>query len=174
MIHVTDILKQAGLVDTTWLTQHGRERGSAVHAACEYDDLGDLDEATVADEVRPYLASYRKFRAEMKPEIHEIEQRVVNEVHQYEGRVDRIMTLNHRRSVVDIKSGGPSPADALQLAGYQGCLQGTADPHVLHRYNLYLLPGAAQGYRLVQRTDRDDWQVFLAALTVARWKEING
>jgi hypothetical protein len=44
---VTTILKSVGLIDASFYTIEGRERGSAVHLACEYFDQGDLDEDTL-------------------------------------------------------------------------------------------------------------------------------
>src|ERR1043165_3114073 len=62
---VTEILKGAGLVDDRWWTEAGRWRGSAVHAACWYDDEGDLDETTLDPKLQNYLQAYRKFKTEL-------------------------------------------------------------------------------------------------------------
>ena len=37
---VTEILRSVGLIDATWYTEEARQRGTAVHLACEYWDSG--------------------------------------------------------------------------------------------------------------------------------------
>ena len=39
---VTQILKDAGLIDTTWYTDEARQRGRAVHLAAQFLDEDDL------------------------------------------------------------------------------------------------------------------------------------
>ena len=53
---VTQVLEDVGIVDYSRLPGSTREmalrRGSAVHAACHYDDEGDLDETQLGGEGR--------------------------------------------------------------------------------------------------------------------------
>ena len=158
---VTDILKSAGLIDTTWFTDEARARGTAVHLACQYLDEGCLDEATVAEEIRPYLAAYQRFRAEViTGEWTAIEQPVYHETLRYRGTPDRVFGS----WLYDIKTGGPLAWHGPQLAAYAACL-----PEITRRIGLYL--SVDGGYNLVEYKDRDDWKVFQAALTVHNFKE---
>jgi len=160
--HVTAILASAGLVDTTWFQQYDLDRGSALHKAAELLDLNDLDWLSVDPAILGRLRSYQKFLDEVKPEILSIEEKVENVAFQYQGKLDRRVRINGRECIVDLK--GPSEAawNGVQLAGYAACF-----PRPLGRYNLYL---SDERYRLVERKDRMDWEIFKAAITLAAWK----
>ena len=60
---ITQILKAEGFIDTSHYDEWSRDKGSMVHLACHYDLAGELDEDTLDDEIRPYLAAFRKFMA---------------------------------------------------------------------------------------------------------------
>lgn len=166
LIHVTQVLRDAGLVNTEWFTDHMRERGTALHSAIEFDVAGDLDEATLDPEITVPFAAWRKFRAEMQPEILASELNV--EVPgSYCGRLDLLVRINDAEGIVDFK-GQPSPSDSVQLAGY-AC---TFD-RPLKRWNLYLRIG--NGYRLVEHKDRRrDDSIWRAALVLAAWRREHG
>lgn len=160
---VTEILHRAGLVDTTWFTEEGRWRGSALHMAAQLLDEHDLDWPSVPHDVLLRLRQYQTFIDEVKPEILSIEETVTNEALRYVGHLDRRVKINGRESILDIK--GPSEAawNGVQLAAYSACF-----PRPLLRYNLYL---SDDRYRLIEQKDRTDFEVFKAALTLAAWKE---
>lgn len=164
--HVTEILRDARLVDTTWFTEEARDRGTALHRTVHYYHEGDLDEGSVAPIVRPRFSSYLRFLEEVKPEIEACEVAVESALG-YCGRADLILAIKGVRSVLDIK--GPT-ADNLwhgvQLAAYQHAAAARGNP-VVGRWNLYL---GDKGYRLVERKDPDDWRAFQAALTLANWR----
>lgn len=105
---------------------HAAERGQAVHEACWYFDQDDLDEDSLDEEIKPYVAAYRKFREESNIEIVEIETPRVG-FHgkiAFAGRPDRIVRMKVRRgwsqnSPLDIKTTvDMAPAVGVQLAGY--------------------------------------------------------
>src|SRR5690606_18835965 len=101
--------------------------GQHVHAACHYDDEGDLDEATVHPDVRPYLEGWRLFRREMGFVPLLLETRVYHPIYRYAGTLDRFGLLEHQSGVyvlVDIKTGDPeAAAAALQTAAYVEALR---------------------------------------------------
>jgi hypothetical protein len=66
--------------------------------------------------------------------------------------------------LIDIKTGQPVPADAIQTAAYVLCLA----PGYYRRYGIYLQ--ANGDYRPREHKDYNDTGVFLAALAVAQWK----
>jgi hypothetical protein len=122
---VTDILVGAGIVDTTWFTELGRWRGSAVHLSCWYDDEGDLDEAQLDPRLRGYLAAYRKFKAETGFKADSIEQSLHHELLGYAGTPDRVGVLGDGRPCLpDLKSGASSKATRFQTVAYAACLPG--------------------------------------------------
>jgi len=165
---VTQILREAGLISTAWLTEFGRDRGSAVHVACQLLDEGDLDESSVDENVAPYLAAYKRFLTEMRPEILAIEKPVTNGIYLYRGTLDRIYKFptKTRSVLVDIKCGACEPWHSIQTAGYQLC-----EDQTLTRACLHLTP---DGYKWREHGDRNDAKVFLAALTLANWRRSNG
>jgi hypothetical protein len=177
--HVTDVLRDAGLVDTKWFTQEGRDRGTAVHLATQYLDEGRLDEDSLDPTVRPKVQAYRLFKQQCKPQIIEVELHVRSETFGYCGTLDRYLYMDKEWGILDIKLGGESPWHGVQLAAYKAALDDrlgakTPDPmspdrplSTIRRYSLYL---DDTGYKLIPRTNRNDWKVFIAALTIANWR----
>ncbi len=167
--HVTEILKAAGLVSTDFIPEQARDLGSAVHLATQYLDEGDLDVDSLDPRVALRVASYQKFLDEVKPEILGIEMSIVNSIYHYCGTLDRVIKLQDGRvGILDIKGVCASDWHGLQLSAYQ-C---ASPPMILvdglaYRWNLYLRD---DGYKLVERTRRDDWPAFVAALTLFNWR----
>lgn len=167
---VTQILE---VVDECWrvpvdvLERAGR-LGTAVHLACELDDLDDLDETSVDPVIAPYLAAWRRFRSEtgFAPDL--IEHRVHHRSMGYAGTLDRVGTLFERRSLIDIKSGEEWPSHGPQTAAYKEALA-TEGEKVSDRYAVYLRDDGT--YRLRKCEDKSDWAVFLACLTIRKYKE---
>lgn len=125
---VTQILRATGVSgDFSMVPADVLERktriGQAAHAAAHYFDDGDLVEATVAPEVRPYLDAWMCFRAErgFVPEL--LETVVYSKVYHFIGRFDRLGRVRDGRRgrvLCDIKTGDPDAAAAdLQTAGYE-------------------------------------------------------
>ena len=165
--HVTAILRDAGLVDTTWFSDYVRDRGSALHKATELYDLAELDLDSVDDAIRLRLQGYDQFLLEVEPEIVGIEEKVMYPG-VYQGTLDRRLVINGKMGILDIKS-TPSKVDPLQLAGYA-----LTFPNSMARWNLYL--GIKEGtYKLVERKepkadDRDWW----ACVNIAAFKRRHG
>lgn len=144
--------------------------GTRVHAACEYDDEGDLDESSVDADVEPYLQGYRRFLADTRARVVCNEQRVWHATYRYAGTLDRVMIIDGERWLIDIKTSIATPATAgPQTAAYLAAL---GDRSVTRRGALRLRPDAT--YRLDALTGADDWSVFLACLTIHNWRMING
>ena len=163
--HVTAVLRDVGLIDTTWIPDSARDRGTAVHLATQYLDEGDLDDSSIADEIRPAVAAYQQFLAEVRPEIFAIEETVQGMG--YVGTLDRRLVINGKEGVLDIKGICEAPWHALQLAAYALTFD-----RPLRRWSLYLRP---EGYRLIERKDRRrDDAVWRACLTLATWRNEHG
>jgi hypothetical protein len=164
--HVTQILKRAGLVDDAWFTEEARDRGSAVHIAAHYLDQGDLDWQSVHPSVLPRLRQYQRFLDEMRPEILAVEESVVNEALQYQGRLDRRYRIAGQEWLVDFKGPGQAPWQRIQTAFYAGTF-----PRPMRRAALHL---SDERYQFIEHKDRKDWETAKAALLLAAWKETNG
>src|SRR5260221_648800 len=101
--HVTDLLKDAGLIDDQWFQQFDLDRGSALHKATELLDLGDLHWPSVDPVILGRLRQYQRFKDEVKPVILSIEEKVINAPLQYQGKLDRRVKINGREGVIDLK-----------------------------------------------------------------------
>lgn len=168
MLHVTDVIRIASLSPAPdFIPAYAFDRGRAVHRATELSDVGTLDEATVAPEVAPYLAAWRRFRDELAFDVLGAETAVVGQG--YVGTFDRLIRFpgDARKTIIEIKCGEPAPWHAIQTAAYAlACYE------PLNRGAVYLTPDAR--YRWVAHENRDDAATFRAALVVAAWKTANG
>lgn len=165
MLRVTDVLKAAGLIDPTWFTQEARDRGQAVHLATELHDQGELDESQPWGDAKAVkrFQTYQRFRREKNCNIIAVEHEITHPLG-FAGRMDRLVEMDSRRGVLDIKPPGESAWHPIQLAAYQA----GAGPEWPCRWNLYL---GETSYRLVERKNPHDWNVFKAALILAQFKE---
>jgi hypothetical protein len=141
--------------------------GRRVHLACQFDDEHDLDEASVEHDVAPYLAGWRKFLRESGAAVLANEQQVAEPLLMYAGTLDNVLLINGAKWLVDKKTSFTLPASAgPQTAAYQRAL---GDNTVTHRGALRLRPDGT--YRLDPLAGADDWSVFMACLTLHRFKE---
>lgn len=141
--------------------------GSAVHKATELDDLDDLDEESLAAPVAPYLAAWRRFRAETGFAPVTIEERLHNAMYGYCGTLDRVGHLDGQLALLDIKSGVAWPSHGPQTAAYQDAYERQSGKKIDLRLVVYLRDDGT--YRMVAQRDKTDWSVFLAALTIYKF-----
>ncbi len=163
---VTTILSDMGFIDKQWFTDYGRTRGQFVHLACELDDKGELDEETLDSALLPYLTAWRSFKHDTGFKIEAIEKPVASELYRFAGMLDRLGIMNKQDYVLDIKSGAVSPWTALQLAAYE-----VAENRRLNRIAVQLMETGK--YKIHSYTDRQDRQIFLAALSCWHWQRNN-
>ena len=163
-LRVTGILRAANLIDVSFASDEARDRGTAVHAATQFLDDGDLDLSSVHEAIAPALARYQEFKAHVQPEILAVEEEVEHSTLRYRGRLDRRIAINGREGILDVKGVFRAAWQGVQLAGYAACF-----PRPMARWTLHL-PSDGTDYRLIEHTDRDDWRVFQAALSIASWK----
>lgn len=167
---VTTILKPLDNFDgvPTDVLEAARARGTAVHAATQYDDEGELDMDTVDPLIRPYLEAWRLFRYQTSFEPIANEGRVYHAQHRYAGTFDVVGRFGAGKLVlIDKKSGESVPLSAgPQTAAYAEAWGGE---RIAKRYVVQL---RADGqYSLIPYTSTDDLQCFLAHLSIYRWKE---
>ena len=161
--HVTDILRDAGLIDTRFMTEYARDRGTAVHLASALLHEDDLDEDSLDPAVNTHLAAYKSFLKHVQPTDISCELPVLNEELGYCGTADRLWKINGRRAITDLKCGVKSPWHQLQTAGYAGCYK-----IPLARFALYLRENGT--FEFVEHKSRGDWPAFKAVLLLAQWK----
>lgn len=167
LLSVTEVLKLAGLIDTTWYTEEARDRGSYVAVATALDDRGELDESKVPPEIMGYVTAWRRFRLGTEGALVCVEAIVCNETLRLAGTIDRVFKPS---VIMDIKTGASAPWHRLQLAGYRECYGGVGEA-----WDVYLRPNGQ--YRVDVRSVShciEDRQVFLAALALAHWKRNQG
>jgi hypothetical protein len=169
LISVTTALRRAGLVDAAWFTPEATLRGTYVHEACaliDDDALGSFDPALSA-----YLAAYETFLRDVQPEWAYIEHRVCDVARGYAGTLDRVGFVQGKWALVDLKTGIDQPWHGPQTAAYARLM-----PHATglkpERFALYLRSDAT--YRLEPFKDRNDENVFFAALTLAQFRSEHG
>jgi len=171
LLSVTQIIKEAGLIDTQWFTEHGRERGSAIHKACQYLDEGTLDLASLDPAIEGYVRAYDNWRRASHVEgVEYIECPLADPLGRYRGTPDRVLVARPR-VVVDIKTGGYQPWVALQLAAYVNMLP---DPYSYRRMALHLtVNGDYSVTEFPKAKYANDLNVFLSCLNIANWKRGN-
>ena len=180
LLSITQVLNVTGMVDATFFTPRSATKGTYVHEGTALYDQGQLDEATVSDDIKPYLDGYKRFVDDCAPAWTRIEAVFVDEVSDVAGTVDRVGTITvqgvPQKVVVALKSGrgGAAPWHCIQLAGYQHLLSRylsrrglVTEAAQVKRYGLYLRGDGK--YTLTPYTSSLDAGVFLSALTVAHW-----
>ena len=165
---VTEVLKEVGLIDTTYLTEYGRERGTAAHLACQFYDEGTLDYASLSPELEGYLRAYAAWKWDSGiTEFSWVECPLQDSVGRYRGTPDRILATRPRQ-VVDIKGGAPMDWHALQLAAYVNMLD---DPYSYDRLGVYLHDDSTYAVKQYPKAQyQSDLNVFLSALNIVTWK----
>jgi hypothetical protein len=161
---VTQILLAEGFIDPTYFTEEACARGIAVHTACQMIDEFK-DPPPLPEDWDRYVEAYQNFLKDSVIETVATEKRVYSDAWGYAGTVDLLGYINGREAVIDRKTGQPAPWHGLQTAAYD-----EAEPITprRHRYGLYLRNNGT--YSLKQHKDRSDYQTFLAAVTVHKWK----
>lgn len=139
--------------------------GTRVHLATELDDAGTLDEATITDDVRPYLEAWRQFKRVNDPMVVMSEQRVYHPLG-YAGTLDRVLFLRDEEWLVDLKTSAEVPLSAgPQTAAYAHAL-GQPD---IKRAALLLRPDGT--YHWAPLNNPTDWAAFQSCLVIHRYKE---
>lgn len=147
-----------------------RQLGSAVHVALHYHDEGTLDEATVDPAVAPFLTAWRRFRAERQVAVVEMERRFADSMRRFAGTLDRILVVDGRRVVADIKTGAVDGAD-YQTAAYAHL---AGEPLSVRRWAVQLHPERPVPYTVHPYRNLADWRIFRAALELTHERARRG
>lgn len=179
MESVTEILGEAGMTDYRFSREWYMTRGKYIHAATEFIDRGSLDWEGLDPELTPFCKAYQSFIEDKRPEIILSEKPLYHAQHLFAGTFDRLVKMDGATAIIDIKSGVPSPSAAIQVAAYrelvkvsEGFTEAQLSMNLLPTkcFSLHLRDDGA--YRLTEHRDfRKNFNVFLAALTVVRWRK---
>lgn len=173
LIGVSEAIQTAGLKDFSKIApdvlEHARQRGTAVHAACHYLDDGDLNWDTVAQEIDPYLRAWERFKADTGVVINETEHPRYHATLGFAGTPDRVVTIGGKKGILDLKTYRPDDVAGVQLAAYSYLSFGPQPSFdVPKRWGLWLKDDGK--YSLTEYDDRGDEAVFMACLTIAKFK----
>jgi len=151
-----------------------KNRGQAVHEACALMIRGKLDLAATDKRLHGYIESFRKFvkRVSFVPEM--VEQAVWSKNYRVAGRLDYVGMLDGRRSVLDLKSGDPADAAALQTAAYIACLKESHGVVATRRLTLRLDPDGGDPKPEEYEDLAYDIQVFFSLSTGWHWRKAHG
>lgn len=117
---VSDVLSDMGQ-KSAWVVHNSEfylTRGSFAHKAAALDDEGTLNMETVDPRVLPYLEAWRDFKRTNHVLIAASEFMVYNEKLNYAGTLDRIIKMDDRTILLDLKTGGKCRWHQLQIAAY--------------------------------------------------------
>jgi hypothetical protein len=170
---VTQIIREFGLygdAERHW-DDYSAGKGRIIHRTIELYHAGRLDPVNVKAEVEPYLEAWIKFVADSKfiPTMHE---KILHDpLIRVAGTADCIGCYEGRAAVLDIKTGAPHPATAIQLAGYEYLWW--SDPgHDGKPARRIAVPLKQDGtYWPTEHPDRHDRDVFLSAVRLHNWRK---
>lgn len=104
---LTSSMWEGGLIRNS--DQKYMDRGTAIHLATEYFDKG-LESESVSDDLRGYVESWKRFRADQDYQPVEIEYPI------YHPELRVGTTIDRLPGPVDLKSGSPEKWHILQIA----------------------------------------------------------
>ncbi len=164
---VTGIIEIINPEAKKWYTEESRQRGTAVHRACELYDKGSLDFDKLHPVIKPYVRGYITFCQKFEPEWEEVEKRFISELG-FAGTYDRLGKLKGAGKVLaDIKTGENALA-GLQLAGYK-----IGNMETLDAKRAVILLNKDGGFKLTllpPSEEQEDIKVFLSCLNIMKYK----
>lgn len=173
---VSEILQGAGLIDLSRIPparlEYARVRGTAVHLACHYYDLGILNWDSVDPAIVQYVRSYIAFREQADYKLLGTELSLTSKLWRFCGTLDKLAEINGVPGVVDLKTGAISqPATKIQIAAYH-LLVCENFPKFKPRKRFELkLSGEGKVAELIPFNDLEsDVQTFLWAASLHHWK----
>lgn len=185
---LAEMVKSDGVAPTkAWLTAHATaekdragELGTRLHIAAERIARGQPH--GLEDEFLPWLQGYQRFLSEWQPNFRSLERYCANLKVGYGGTFDFIAMIGGKWTLGDLKTGrniyteGRVQLTALghaEFIGLPGDPKKYPMPKIAQYVVLHVRPESyAKGYQLYRiNVDDADWQTFLGALQVHRWKE---
>ena len=144
------------------------ERGTYVHALCEYHDQNDLDDSSVGIYLG-YLNAWIKFCADHQAVWCGIEAQEYSQRFGFAGTMDRRGTLRGVPHIVDIKTSlAPHKVWGMQTAAYRQ-LSAENDSQWLMARRATVQLRTDGTYKLLNWDDPQDWPAFMALITLTNW-----
>lgn len=177
----TSILDDQGVSDISGIPEerlkYKSALGLAVHYCIHLHESGNLDEDSIDPRIAPYFSAYKKFCEVNRFEPRHTELMLYSAKWQFCTTIDLQgpLTLGgvESESLIEIKNvWAMQPSCAIQTAAQQIAFEENHDIKIKKRYGLQLKPSG--NYELIPYTDPNDKQIFLAALTVYKWREQHG
>ena len=167
------IAASLGIIDTTWFTDAGRNRGELIAQLTALDDRGELTDDKLnyvrerwtsvagqeAEALDGYLIAWRAFRMRHYDGFAYalVEQVFINTSLGYATRPDRIYVAAAGQSeVCEIKLGSLQPWYELQVAA-QACAWKALDPEQLNRRVVLLSPDGIARVKTYDAANGDRW-----------------
>ncbi len=176
LLSVTRVLKAVGYVNDAYYLDAHATRGSAAHDATLLVDQhpGDWERRALLHVIGGLAESYAKFLRDHRVRWRMSEQIVSDPILGVAGRLDRLGDIDDdiKDALVDFKSGGDDPAYGVQTAAYER-MAPKSMPFVRKRFVL-LLQQSGERARLVPKTNRSDYDAFLAAVHTYHWRQQHG
>lgn len=175
---VTQVLKGVGIIDFSnvpaYLLDKACKFGIAAHKATELFDLKTLDEATLDINLKPYLDGWIKFIQDTGFVFETIEKQLYSSIYRFAGTPDRVGRIDGILTIPDVKTGFEvSPANGIQLGGYEILVkENQKKKEKIRRLSVLLTDEGS--YKTQEYKDKNDLNVFLAALSVYNWRLKNG
>jgi ATP-dependent exoDNAse (exonuclease V) beta subunit len=162
---VLDLLSDYSMVPLAIL-ERKKQIGQALHAAIELDLNGELDYDTIHPVWEGYFIGWQKFISQSGFVVESNEQKIFSEKYRFAGTLDLVGQLNNESVLIDAKTTAIlMPTVGPQTAAYA---EGIKKPRI-KRYALQLSPDGK--YNLEPCTDKNDWAIFQAALTLWYWRQ---
>jgi len=172
---VTGILESSGLSDFSGVDSETLTRamnfGTAVHSIAEWEDMGILGDGN-DPKLEPPLHAWRAFKKDFEVQIlpDYIELAVFSKKYRYAGTLDRICLIGGEHWLIDIKTGVKGISHPIQTAAYEKAFRELFDfRKKINRACLYI---SGDAYSLKQHTSVGDWNVFLSALNIKKYKGV--
>ncbi len=173
---VSGIIRAAGYSgDTSYFKHEHRVRGTAVHEATQLVDArpSDWERHIQLQIVGGHAESYAAFLRDHKVTWRLREQIVFDPILGTAGRVDGVADVDDIvDAIIDFKSGGDDPCHGVQTAAYERMAPKTL-PFIRKRFVLLLQADGSRA-KLVPKTDRSDYDAFLAAVHTYYWRQRHG
>jgi len=166
VLGLTDVLKLSGLMDgQSWGTDLDLWMGQCRHKAVELWVRGTLDLDLLDPEIRPSLEAFLEFQKQTGFVPSQSEFKVFNPLYHVATRIDLLGKFpDGIEAIIELKSGTLAKTTAIQTSGQDILLGG----FVRKRFGLSI-PSTGKP-KIMPYTNRDDYIVFRAALTIAGWK----
>lgn len=158
--------------------ENAKQEGKAIHKTVELHCADDLDEDTLPDWLRPRLDAFKRFQTDTQFKVLASERRVYHPDYGYAGTADlfgAMVVPEGRRSreviaCVDLKrSFAAGRVIGLQVAAYSEAWAHETNKRVARRFALRLRADGT--YRCEPFDAKDDFALFLAALSLYKFKE---